>query len=446
MPAKDEVMNMGKDEIVEEVRRHRDAYAARFNYDLDAIYRDLTAKERKSKRKMNEPTSQHPQVKQWLAHVSALSVDIGPRGPTCEGERKGAEYAKAQFEKIGFQPIWETFKSARSIFHPHLMGAILFLAAFAIFPLAGRLTAAIAAALTILALVSELQELGFQNNLFRMAVPKGDSQNVFAVIPPTGEHQRDIVLIGHVDTQFTPLIFRTTKWVKVYDKFTMLAFAAFIYQAILYTLAAFFGWGWAWPASLPAAGCALLLAAMCIEASSTPFTAGANDNATAVGMVLTLAAQFAQKPLQNTRIFAVITGCEEVQHYGAIDWFARHRAELKDPRAIILEMLGCAGPAWTTREGIIVPFKADPGLLCTVEDLSAAHPQWKAYPAKISGGNSELSDAVRFKVPAICLFGLKPDGEAPYWHQKQDTFDKMDSDVMERTWELAWALIQELNK
>lgn len=43
---------MWRDEIVEEVRRYREAYASKFNYDLDAIYHDLKAKERKSKRKV----------------------------------------------------------------------------------------------------------------------------------------------------------------------------------------------------------------------------------------------------------------------------------------------------------------------------------------------------------------------------------------------------------
>ena len=38
---------MAKDPIVEEVRRIRDAYAARFNYDLGAIYRDLKERERR---------------------------------------------------------------------------------------------------------------------------------------------------------------------------------------------------------------------------------------------------------------------------------------------------------------------------------------------------------------------------------------------------------------
>ena len=38
------------DSIVEEVRRVRDAHAARFNYDLDAIVRDLREKQKKSGR------------------------------------------------------------------------------------------------------------------------------------------------------------------------------------------------------------------------------------------------------------------------------------------------------------------------------------------------------------------------------------------------------------
>ena len=38
------------DPIVDEVRRARDAYAARFNYDLRAIYRDLKAQEKRSGR------------------------------------------------------------------------------------------------------------------------------------------------------------------------------------------------------------------------------------------------------------------------------------------------------------------------------------------------------------------------------------------------------------
>lgn len=395
---------------------------------------------------MPEPTSSHPQIATWLAHIRALAVDIGPRGPTCEGERKGAEYAQAQFEEMGHTPIWETFKSARSIFQPHLLGSVLMLLAFFVFPLGGRTTALVAALLSILVLVSELQELGFQNNFYRLILPKGDSQNVHAVIQPAGEHNQDLILVGHLDSQRTPLIFRSPKWVKAYDRFTTVLFVTFILQVVLYSLAVFFAWSWIWYATIATAICAGLLAAMCIQADSTPFTAGANDNATAAGMVLTLAEQFSKNPPQHTRVFAVCTGCEEVQHYGMIDWYKRHRAELMNPRAVVFEMLGCAGPAWMTKEGIIVPFKADAQMVKQMERLASEHPEWGAYEAKISGGNTEMADAVRAGVPAITMFGITRDGVVPYWHQMGDTFDKMDPVVMEKTWNMVNAFIKELDQ
>ncbi len=40
------------DPIVDEVRRARDAYAARFDYDLRAIFRDLKEQEKRSGRKL----------------------------------------------------------------------------------------------------------------------------------------------------------------------------------------------------------------------------------------------------------------------------------------------------------------------------------------------------------------------------------------------------------
>jgi hypothetical protein len=57
-----------------------------------------------------------------------------------------------------------------------------------------------------------------------------------------------------------------------------------------------------------------------------------------------------------------------------------------------------------------------------------------------------MADAVRVKVPAITLFGMSREGIAPFWHQVEDTFDKMDPEVMERTWALTWALVSEIDK
>jgi hypothetical protein len=43
---------MGRDAIIEEVRENREAYASRFNFDLQAIHQDLKQKESKSNRQI----------------------------------------------------------------------------------------------------------------------------------------------------------------------------------------------------------------------------------------------------------------------------------------------------------------------------------------------------------------------------------------------------------
>lgn len=43
---------MWQDSVVDEVREIRDAYARKFNYDLEAIYRDLKEQEKRSGSKL----------------------------------------------------------------------------------------------------------------------------------------------------------------------------------------------------------------------------------------------------------------------------------------------------------------------------------------------------------------------------------------------------------
>ncbi len=400
--------------------------------------------------------TQSPQVDTILRHIHALAVDIGPRGSTTPGEKLGADYCQKVLQNLGLSPVCDSFTSARSIFQPHLVATLFYLASFLIYPLGGYppvygvilvhgATALFAALLVILTLASELFELGFSDNMLRQLVSKGKSQNVSVVIPPSGEHRQDLVLIGHIDTQRTPLIFRTPRWVEAYKAFTTVAFVLFTWQGIIFLVGAITRWSWAWYAAIPSALCALLLLGICIEADRTPFTAGANDNASSVGMVLTLAEELSKNPLNHTRIYAVCTGCEEVQHYGTIDFFRRNRAQMRSPRALVFELLGCAGPGWLTSEGIIVPFHSDPVLRKQVEDLSSSHPEWGAYPVKITGGNSEMADCLRASVPAITIFGLTRTGEAPYWHTLADTFDKIDPQVLTKTYVLTHALIQSID-
>lgn len=385
------------------------------------------------------------QIRTWLKHIHALAEDIGPRGPTTESERQGHEYCRDELESLGYQTSWETFRAARSNFTPHLVTALAMLAAFVIYPLAGRTSAILAAIITVVALVSELMELSQTSNLLRLVVPRGDSQNVHAILEPEGEHRQDLLLIGHVDSQRTPIFFKTRRWLSAYQNFTTLAFIGLGSMTLLFVLGAFTQWAWIWPVSTLGALCALILAAIMIQADLTPFTHGANDNATAAGLVLTLAEHLQAQPLHHTRVWLVNTGCEESQHYGAIDFLDRHLDEFVNPTALVFEMLGCAGPSWLVREGIVLPFKSTRALVELAEQVSGAHPELDGYPVQISGGNTEMTDALRRGIPAITLFGMTRDNIPPYWHQVGDTVDKIDPHALARNYAFTWYYLQALD-
>jgi len=391
-------------------------------------------------------TNLQSHIQTWLKHIHALAEEIGPRGPTTAGERQGHLYCQQTLQQLGYQTYWESYKSARSIFTPHLYASFAMFVSFVIYPLAGRTSAVLAAFIATLSFASELMELAFINNLLRWLVPKADSQNVYSIQEPTQEHYQDLILVGHVDTQRTPVIFKSTRWLAAYQTFTTVTFVAFAGMVLLYILGIFTQSSWIWPLSAISALCAILLVAICIQADLTPFTRGANDNATAVGLVLTLAESLKKQPLQHTRVWLVNTGCEEVQHYGAIDFFDRHLSEFKKPHALVFEMLGCSGPAWLLNEGIIIPFKSSPLLVKLAEKVNTEHPELNGYPVRVKGGNTEMADALRRGIPALTIFGMTRQNIAPYWHQIDDTIDKIDSQALERNYAFAWHFIQALDE
>ena len=70
------------DPIVDEVRRARDAYAARFNYDLQAIFRDLKEQEKRSGRQIVSYAEDDQQIEPNNAIPPDTDKAAGSRPPT----------------------------------------------------------------------------------------------------------------------------------------------------------------------------------------------------------------------------------------------------------------------------------------------------------------------------------------------------------------------------
>ena len=172
-------------------------------------------------------------------------VDIGPRGPTTEGERRGAAYCAILSRPRPDAPGGR-LTGATSIFRAPDRGR-RHAAGLHSLPAGWPTSAAIAAVISLVALVSDLLELSIIDNSFRRIVAKGSSENVVAVVPPANEHRQDLVLIGHIDTQRTPRVFSTPRWVAIYKAFTTVPFVLSAGQVLLYILGAFTGWPSIWP-------------------------------------------------------------------------------------------------------------------------------------------------------------------------------------------------------
>jgi hypothetical protein len=77
------------DPIVDEVRRVRDAYAARFNYDLDAIFRDIKEREKRSGLKFVQGVARQ-------AEPNQAQEPTGATAPACPGSKSPAAAPAAE--------------------------------------------------------------------------------------------------------------------------------------------------------------------------------------------------------------------------------------------------------------------------------------------------------------------------------------------------------------
>lgn len=65
------------DPIVDEVRRVRDAHAATFNYDLDAIFEDIKEQEKKSGLKFVSYPPRKIEIEK-VSHSTGASIAVAP--------------------------------------------------------------------------------------------------------------------------------------------------------------------------------------------------------------------------------------------------------------------------------------------------------------------------------------------------------------------------------
>lgn len=381
-------------------------------------------------------------VEAWYGHIAHLARDIGPRGSATPAEAEGAEYLRATLAQAGLQPQVESFRSGVSAWWPFSLAMALVLAAVAIYPLAGRPSAGAAIAVVALALGSAFLEVNLRWSPLRLALPRRESRNVWAVAHPSGTARRRIAIIGHVDSHRTPLLFRSMGWQKAREVLVPAGFAAMAVVLVLFAAGIVLQTRVIFLIALAPAAVVGLTLLFTAQADLTPYTAGANDNATGAGLLPTLAASLGAQPLAQTEVWLVATGCEEVGCIGAIAFFERHHADLRDAVILVVDTVGGAGsgPCYLRSEGMVMQHRYDAELLALADAVAAERPELGAYSRRMTEAYTEGLPAIQAGLHALTLCGFTPEGELPRWHQPSDTVEQIDRGVLARN----YSFIQEL--
>ena len=380
-------------------------------------------------------------------HVEHLSVAIGPRGSTTLGEKQAAEYSEEVYRSLGLSPIVESFRSAKSAWLPFALATALILVGQTLYLLGGYYGLLLAIIISIFALVSLVLELTFRSNPLRWILPKGESQNVSVKIPPETSKKETVILIGHLDTHRMPIAYKSQTWVRFFRSLTTVTFVSAILLLGLYFSSLISDWFVIPLLSLVFSVPIILLFLIAISADRTDYSPGANDNATGTAIVMGLAERALKTPLQNIELWAINSGCEEVGAYGAEAWTRQHVHEVEGAIFLTIDNVGGkdTSPCYLTKETLIFPFTSDPTLVDLANLIAAENPEIGARSHEMKDAYTEGSIGIKAGLRCLTFVNYTPDGAIPDWHQPSDVFDNVDWEVVQRTEEFVWRLIQKVD-
>ena len=290
-------------------------------------------------------------------------------------------------------------------------------------------------------------ELSFWRLSLSNVLPKRVSQNVYGRVAPKTESRKKLVVIGHLDTHRTPIFFRPGL-VRYLPAILMGVVISVVLKALVFLVGTVVGGHSVVVvvSLLLDIPMALALAAMLHGDIFSPFTEGANDNATGAALVLSLAERFVSDPLEQTEYWALCTGCEEATLTGIRSFLDKHGEELKDAYFVDLECLGIGELRYITYEGMLKKYYSNPGLVQAAAEAAEKIGAPGITAAPLRRGYTETAVVLGrgFRGVTIMAFPAGLD-EVPHWHQVSDRFENIDSQTLDKAMRYLVALARELD-
>lgn len=390
---------------------------------------------------MNAKSS--PWGQRALQHARILTESTPGRGSATRLEAQAAMYVHQRLKQAGYEVEQQTFIGLRSIWFflalafgfavmGHLAGPLLSYA------LGDWALWALRSALFGFAFYMLWRKFSFQRFPLRASLPQGPSHNVIAVAAPSGEVQRRVVINAHLDSHRAVIWFANDTLTRLYALLSPLTIYGLLAAPLLYALRLLTGLSvFSW------LGGALGLLHFAtwftgVTADLGQYSPGANDNASSLGVLLSLAERLQQEPLPDTEVWLVATGCEETGCDGMVTFLNAYGEQLRDALFLDLEVSGIGDEiVYVAAEGVVQARKIAPDL---AEMLTAhgARPFSLAYLGAYTEGGVIWSRGLR----GACLMSRPADSLLiPEWHRMSDTADKLQPAALQRMHDFVWRLL-----
>jgi len=361
-----------------------------------------------------------------MDHIQMLAGEIGFRVATTEGEHRAANYIEREMRSYGLQetrqePFPCTTESMNSTF-PYIYTALgsSLLAPFA--PLLG-LTGLLATPATLIG------EFRTNKGPVTWLTRKGTSHNVIGILPASGEVKTRIVLLTHYDSVRVRNFMKPNEG-KSSQRFLMPLFGLSYLTAIGSSALGFLarrrknkalartmqGVSGVAGAAMVTLKTPLLMGQMIRGVDGE----GANDNASGVAVLLSLAEQMAHTPLEHTEVWFVATGGEEIGLVGARALAKKHGKALKDAYFFAVDTVGAGRIHYTVQENFLGRADVSHDVVDILVTASEKGPH-SAIPYMLRAGGTDAGAMLAKRFKAASISCLVKDGKFPEINWPTDT-------------------------
>ncbi|MEJ5314422.1 MULTISPECIES: M28 family metallopeptidase [Anaerolinea] len=384
-----------------------------------------------------------------LTHIRHLISTVGARASCSPAVRHAALECARLLEACGavktrlqsFRGVPETYLPFLWAFGAAALGSLLALLG------ASSGFFAVGAVLNALGVWAMLAESEFRPHWATPLLPRRETVNLIARFDPLERPRRSVVLCAHLDTHRTPVFYSTGAWLKAFGALVTGCFLSMALGTLALGLAAFAGWEWMRGLALPLFLVQSFAAGMMVHALRTPHTPGANDNASGIGVILSMAERLMNQPLRQTCVWVLLTDCEETGAWGMRAFLNRHAEEVdKNALYVILDQVGAGELRILTRDGLIFKHPTHPEALKWARKALRAQPL--ACQEIVGTAYTDALPATLQGRIALTVCAIPPSGEttSARWHQMSDVPEALEPQALSDAETFTWAILQELDR